>query len=823
MNCFNKEFLKIDKIVFGDDIYSSVYESDDTIIIVDHNLTIGPNDNMIFSYEDYTTTQNKIYNSPKNVFRVLEGEENTLINYFECEDDYFPVFKSSSGNRGIDATALEYYFEQRFCECYGLNATKYLFKEYPITGKDGHTFYIDYCVEMKDGLRIGVEENGVKFHHPQLIGEKRYKHQLEKQNLCSFLKIKLYRFSSIDCKNPNVAVENIKRFFGDIDNFVFKSLTATRKFKLYEHQEVELGFLAKQRELQGDCSSLIVLPTGSGKSLIVEEDIKQYLIQHPNARILIVSPTRAIRDQWEHIKDFSINVEIGTYHLLWSKKNIVSKKYYDYIVVDEAHHAVGPMTKIALQYFTPHFLLGVTATPNRMDGKKLEDLFGNFQTSLTLEDAIKKNIISNVRAYRLKSNLNLSDVRYNGKDYVNKDLENKILIPSRNYLIVDTLKKYFSTGDGLSLKGIIFCININHAERMAKILNEEGFSAESLSSRSKNPSDILSRFKNGEFRFLCSCNAINEGFDDKNVGILVMARPTLSRVLYLQQLGRGLRKGDNKDEVFVIDVVDSYGSLLRPWSANAIFKESKYSAFSALVQTVKTPVINLDGYDETLRDIIPINITTFEDEYSTLMSAEKVARELYIGTEILNSWIKNKKVEPTKSLNFGRNKIFYFSKEKVEEIRIQEGLSIHCDETIKKDFFDFIKINNFTYSFKIVFLLSLIECVDLSGAADIDKVLDVYTRFYQRRVHKHLPVDKDSCVYDSEYLSDDVKMKRSMLKNPFEKFERKRFIYYGKDVKLIQINPSLWDKLSPSDIKEIQRITFDNLKNYYNGFGGLNG
>jgi hypothetical protein len=78
-------------------------------------------------------------------------------------------------------------------------------------------------------------------------------------------------------------------------------------------------------------------------------------------------------------------------------------------------------------------------------------------------------------------------------------------------------------------------------------------------------------------------------------------------------------------------------------------------------------------------------------------------------------------------------------------------------------------------------------------------------------------------VYDKDYLLDAVKMKRSMLKNPFEKFERKRFIYYGKDVKLLQINPSLWDDLSKSDIKEIQRITFDNLETYYKDFGGLNG
>lgn len=821
MNLFNREFEKKDTVVFTENVYSTIYESDDTILIVDTNLTERPEGKELFSYEEYTTSQNRIFNRKKRVYRIIDGEENTLCSYFEDEKDYSSTYRHSSGDRGLDTTALEYYFEERFAECYGSDATKYLFKEYPITGGDGNTFYLDYCVEMKDGERVGVEENGVKYHHPQLIGLSKYRHQLEKQNLCSFLGIRLYRFSSIDCQNPNVIIENIEHFFGPKENFIAKSLTATRKYKLYEHQEVKLSDLENQRNSQGDCSSLIVLPTGSGKSLIVEEDIKKYLIENPEARILIVAPTRAIRDQWNHVKSLSDRVECGTYHMLWSKKNAVPKDYYDYIVVDEAHHATSPMTKIALQYFTPHFLLGVTATPTRMDGQKLEEVFGSYQTSLTLKEAIKKNIISNVRAYRLQSNLDLSEVRYNGKDYVNRDLESKIIIPSRDYLIIDLLKKYFNSGEPGSLKGIIFCINISHANRMAKLLNEAGFSAQSLSSKSKNPKDVLDSYKRGEFRFLCSCNAINEGFDDRNVGILVMARPTLSKVLYLQQLGRGLRKGDNKDEVFVIDVVDSYGATVRPWSANAIFKEPKYRPFSAMVQTERAPILNLEGYEETLRDVIPIDITTFEDEYSDLLSSEKAARKLYIGTETLHSWIKNKKVIPERSLNFGRNKIYYFTEKQVEEIRVQEGLKKHSDETIREDFFEYIKDKNYTYSFKIVFLLSLLQVVDSTGAADIDDVLKHYVRFYLRRIEMNRPVDRESCVYDREYLLDTIKMKRNMLKNPFEKYERKRFIYYGKDIKLMQINPQLWYKLSEGDIEQIKKIERENLESYYRDLGGI--
>lgn len=109
----------------------------------------------------------------------------------------------------------------------------------------------------------------------------------------------------------------------------------------------------------------------------------------------------------------------------------------------EAHHAVSPVLKRVIQYFTPDFLIGLTATDQRPDKKKLETIFGNYKTGLSLVDAMKKKIVAEANVYRIETNLDLSHIRFNGKDYINADLEKSIRVKSRNELIAVVLHNYF--------------------------------------------------------------------------------------------------------------------------------------------------------------------------------------------------------------------------------------------------------------------------------------------------------------------------------------------------------------------------------------------
>lgn len=144
---------------------------------------------------------------------------------------------------------------------------------------------------------------------------------------------------------------------------------------------------------------------------------------------------------------------------------------------DEAHHAVASVLKRVVQYFNTEFTIGLTATDQRPDKKKLETVFGSYTTSLSLKEAMKKGIVARANVYRIETNIDLSEVRFNGKDYVNADLEKRIRVTSRNDLIVDVLKEYFTDGDVAKRQGIVFCVNVNHANEMAKLLNKFGISA----------------------------------------------------------------------------------------------------------------------------------------------------------------------------------------------------------------------------------------------------------------------------------------------------------------------------------------------------------
>lgn len=118
---------------------------------------------------------------------------------------------------------------------------------------------------------------------------------------------------------------------------------------------------------------------------------------------------------------------------------------FNYLAVDEAHHAVAPTLQKVIQHFNPQMLLGLTATDKRLDEKSLAEIFGKYESNLTLVEAIKQEILALIKAFRVKSNIDLSEVRFNGKDYYATDLQKSVIAPSRDQLIVDILKNILLT------------------------------------------------------------------------------------------------------------------------------------------------------------------------------------------------------------------------------------------------------------------------------------------------------------------------------------------------------------------------------------------
>ena len=303
----------------------------------------------------------------------------------------------------------------------------------------------------------------------------------------------------------------------------------------------------------------------------------------------------------------------------------------------------------------------------------------------------------------------------------------------------------------------------------------------------------------------------------------------MSKVLYTQQIGRGTRRFAGKEALYVIDVVDNYGysgSILKqPWSIHALLGISQYKDFADILN----PQTSFGNEEQILalvheqeRTIQEINIFTFEEKYPDHLSDEQLARELFVSTGTVKSWVKRGKITPDVAMPFGRGMLHYYAPDRLDEIRNTLGLSRHDDSTSLKDFNTFLEQGDYSFSYKMIMLLNMINLVDNSGECSLDRLIEAYCDWYRSRLAQDLPVDRARCPYNAEHLADSRYMRLSLLTNPFEKFERKRFMHYCKDLNRISFSNVLWEQINnPTEQQRIKTLMFTDLQKYYAALGGL--
>ncbi|MEE3488489.1 MAG: DEAD/DEAH box helicase [Bulleidia sp.] len=620
-------FLKEE--IYDKDHRTEVYVHEKSCFLLDEDLCRKTESTL--NYTDYCERQNRYIQKYDQVFRFNitpdEKPAEVLLHFLNNDIEEMDLEDTSGvfAQAHVDNTPLEKSFESLFQEAYGNDAVKYLQKEYAVSLEGGRNAFIDYVIETVHG-NYAIEENGVHYHHPQLIGNNRYNEQLIKQDTLCLYGFKVYRFSSENVKFHDQTIDQIKKFLGPKEDFIEPHfLTADRTVHLYEHQERMLKEMQEARK-NGETTSLIVCPTGSGKSQIILSDLEDLNKHHQIHRVLIMVPTRKIKDDWMMRiqplqSDLEIHVEL--YNAVFLQRNALPADYYDYIAFDEAHHAQAANCRKTLQYFAPKYLIGMTATDERLDHKKLEEIFGHYHPQLSMQEAINKGVISNIRCFRLLSNIDLSNVRYNGKDYNYADLERTLVVESRNELIVTTIKKYFSPRTDFYKQGIVFCVSQDHAKKLAKMMNAAGLKAAAVYGGNKQNDRNFDDYRNKRIQFLTSCQMISEGWDSPQTEVIVMARPTLSKVVYLQQLGRGVRRYPGKECLYCIDVVDNYEGRLKPWNFNSLFHISEYSPFRGLIHN-NHDYLSILGLHEEEIAMQEIDIGTFEEKYKGYLSPEQV-------------------------------------------------------------------------------------------------------------------------------------------------------------------------------------------------------
>lgn len=795
-----------------------------------------------FHYIHYTSVQNSLMHKYNGVLRFCESNEQELKIQLEHflkeykEPERISLFGSNRSQIHIDPTPPEFNFALIFENVFGSQALHALKAEVTYIDRAGKRRFVDYILKKK-GSEIGIELNGESYHHPLLIGKDRYRSQLFKQNSLVSDGKKVFRWSNRGMADSTKISDQLREYFGSADSFksnpAYMAKRSISSFELYDHQINALAKIEAERA-KGKTTFLIVLPTGTGKTEVFIEDMKRQLSGGKAKKVLILVPTRALKEQTinrlqersptllvgANIESKSAQIIVHTNAMMLRLYSQLESNEFDYILVDEAHRAASNGLRKILEHFSPQTLIGLTATSERLDQRNLEDVFGSYEIDLTLKQAIEKGIVPPIRAFRLRSNIDLSKVRFNGKDFVKSDLNKTVQIPSRDQLIVDTLKKYFGKplkyGKPLS-QGIVFCVDIKHTKRMSKLLNENGISAASVHGTDRHG---LKEYENKNIRFLCACELLNEGWDAPQTEIVVMARPTMSKVLYTQQLGRGTRRHPGKEALYVVDVVDSYGAALHPFSSHSLLQIPNYLPFGNLVNPEQGSHVQettvLEGLFEREHRIEPINIFNFEQEFGNLINEEQLARELFVSTGTIKSWVKKKEIRPTKTIPFGRHMLNYFEPSVAENIRLKKGLKERTKATRYDDFFEFLEQRDYTFSYKIVFMLSLLKHINQQGEALLVSVSKSYQGFYQELSTKFKAAEKAKNPLNAiNKLEDLAYIQRSILQNPFEKFERKRFMYQCKDLALISFDAVLWERLNRKDIARIQDQMIKDGIDYY--------
>jgi superfamily II DNA or RNA helicase len=352
--------------------------------------------------------------------------------------------------------------------------------------------------------------------------------------------------------------------------------TSYFNIKPFPYQNEILEKLEVERLVHNRHRNLLVAATGTGKTVISAFDYKNFRSNNKSSKLLFVAHRKEILQQakatfqgvlkdnnfgdlWvDGIEPNSNGYVFASIQTLNNRlKDIkLTPEYYDFIIVDEVHHISASTYRPIINYFKPKVLLGLTATPERMDGENiLEDFCNRIAAEIRLPEALNKKLLSPFQYFGITDSIDLTNVKWEKGKYVASELtslytKNNIRVGE----IISNLDKY--TNDINDVRAIGFCVTVEHAVFMTEKFNLAGLKSEYLTSKNANERDrIREQFKKKEFNYLFVVDIFNEGVDIPEIDTVLFLRPTESLTVFLQQLGRGLRLAEGKDCLTVLDFV----------------------------------------------------------------------------------------------------------------------------------------------------------------------------------------------------------------------------------------------------------------------------
>ena len=730
-------------------------------------------------------------------------------------------------------------FVQLFCETFGPDKADNLYIQYPVVDIYGGRRYIDFALE-NENMRIAIEIDGETYHNPKNVSDNKYFDDLLKQNSLVHEDWKVFRWAYNQlAKQPEKVKDELITFLGETPFFSeFEDFLPAQKgktFELREYQQEAIDNLKQMRE-NGETIALLYHATGVGKTVTAAEDAKAvggrtlFLV---NALKLADQAEKTFASIWPEKSSgqYTGNAKDKDAYVVFATVQSVSKNLreflpdsFDYIVVDECHHAASKTYKKLFSFFKPKFILGLTATPERSDGEDMLELFQNVAHKMDLKTAVEKGILAPIRCIRVKTDVDLSDVRINGIKYNSQDLESKLFVPERNQLIVDTYLTYV-TGK----KTVIFCASVNHATEIAKLLRERGVKSESVSGQDKveTRNRILEAYENEDINVLCACDLLNEGWDSPHTEVLFMARPTMSKTIYLQQLGRGTRKCYGKEDLLVFDFVDNANMFNAPYSLHRLLNISQYRPKEYVLAPFDKRKLEYDmlragekpeAYLDMPMDIDDfeiIDIFNWQEQAKDMISQLEFVRMVDVQTETVEKYVRTQKIIPDMAVPISENRHFnYFREDTVKMYAKKFNWDLITGSNIKEKFMDFISKMDMSFSYKPVLIKAVFDHIDSNGRVRVCDIVSYFIAFYEDRKARGLTAEKETSIFQKGGYTD-KEVERNIFANPFKRFADMRFMQRCRDIEYIEINPLVFKKLTDEDRARILGICEEKLGEYY--------
>lgn len=549
--------------------------------------------------------------------------------------------------------------------------------------------------------------------------------------------------------------------------------------------QIEALYALEDSRMEGAAKGLVQAATGVGKTYLAAFDSAKY------ERVLFVAHREEILRQaavsfrnvrhsddygffYGKQKDTDKAVIFASVATLGRKEYLSEEffapEYFDYLVIDEFHHAVNDQYQRIVNYFKPKFLLGLTATPERMDGKNIYEICDyNVPYEISLREAINKGLLVPFHYYGIYDETDYSSLHLVKGRYEERELNEAYIGNGKRY---DLIYKYYMKYR--SKRALGFCCSRQHAEEMAKEFCKRGIDAVAVYSNadgefSEDRDKAIKRLKNQEIRVIFSVDMFNEGVDIASLDMVMFLRPTESPIVFLQQLGRGLRTSKGKEYLNVLDFIGNYEKAGR---APILLSGGKTCGEKI------NHDYNIEYPDDCIVDFDMRLIDLFKEmDKKSLPGRERIKQEFYRVKELLNGKI------PTRMelFTYMDDDIYQYCMKHAKENPFRRYMDFLCEmqelsvdeETvysgIGREFLSIIETTDMQKVYKMPILYSFYNDGNVRLAVTDEDVLSAWKKFFNNGTNwKDFAADITYADYkamtDKQHLSKAKSMPIKFLK-----------------------------------------------------------